>query len=229
MRGKILLSKAILYSFRSGKPKLRRHFFPQNFTEGLDEQSKNECEGLLTDLECLESLKTMASNKSPGTVELPAEFYKVSWDYVKPFLINTLNCSYTNGHLSITLRRGLITLVPKNNKPANLLKNCRPITLLNCDYQIAAKSIANRIKKVLPKIINNDQTVFLKNKTIGENIRLIDSIIKYASTKKIPGLLLFIDFEKAFDSIEWPFIERTLKRFSFGASLVTWFKLSIDR
>ena len=66
---------------------------------------------------------------------------------------------------------------------------------------------------------------FLKNRTTGENIRLIDSTIKYASTKQIPGLLLFIDFEKAFDSIEWPFIERTLKHFNFGASLVTWFKL----
>ena len=76
MRGEILPSKPILYSFRSGKLKLRRHFFPQNFTEGLDEQSKNECEGLLTDVECLESLKTMASNKSPGTEGLPAEFYK---------------------------------------------------------------------------------------------------------------------------------------------------------
>ena len=74
-------------------------------------------------------------------------------------------------------------------------------------------------------VINNDQTGFLKNRTIGENIRLIDNIIKYASTKQIPGLLLFIDFEKAFDSIEWPFIERTLNHLNFGASLVTWFKL----
>ena len=77
-------------------------FFPKNFIEGLDEQSKNECEGLLTDVECSESLKTMASNKSPGTDGLPAEFYKVFWDYVKPFLLNALKCSYTNGHLSIT-------------------------------------------------------------------------------------------------------------------------------
>ena len=216
-----------LYSTLYDQPNLRNEdtFFSKNFTEGLDEQSKNECEGLLTDVECLESLKTMASNKSPGTDGLPAEFYKAFWDYIKPFLLNALNCSYTNGHLSITQRRGLITLVPKKNKPANLLKNWRPITLLNCDYKIAAKSIANRIKKFLPKIINNDQTGFLKNRTIGENIRLIDSIIKYASTKQIPGLLLFIDFEKAFDSIEWPFIERTLKHFNFGTSLLTWFKL----
>ena len=109
-----------LYSTLYDQPNLRNEdiFFPKNFTEGLDEQSKNECEGLLTDVECLESLKTMASNKSPSTDGLPAEFYKAFWDYVKPFLLNALNCSYTNGHLSITQRRGLITLVPKKNKPA---------------------------------------------------------------------------------------------------------------
>ena len=112
--------------------------------------------------------------------------------------------------------RGLITLVPKKNKPAKLLKNWRPINLLNCDYKIAAKSIANRMKKILPKIINNDQTGFLKDRFIGENIRLIDSIINknyYTNTEQIPGLLLFIDFEKAFDTIEWSFIEKTFEIF----------------
>ena len=97
----------------------------------------------------------MASIKSPGTDGLPAEFYKVFWDYVKPFLLNALNCSYTNGHLSIMQRIGLITLVPKKNKPANLLKNWRPITLLNCDYKIAAKSIANRTKKFTVAHVSN--------------------------------------------------------------------------
>ena len=132
----------LVYSSHSDQANLSNEdiFFPKNFTEGHDEQSKNECEGLLTDVECLESLKTMASNNSPGTDGLPAEFCKVFWDYVKPFLLNALNCSYTNVHLSITQRRGLITLVPKKNKPANLLKNWRTITLLNCDYKIAAKS-----------------------------------------------------------------------------------------
>ena len=200
-------------------------FFPEGFTEILDEQSQKECEGLLTDAECLESLKTMAPNKSPGTDGLPAEFYKIFWDGVKPFLINALNHGYAKGHLSITQKRGMITLVPKKNKPAILLKNWRPITLLNCGYKIAAKSIANRVKKVLPKIINNDQTGFLKNRAIGENIRLIDSIIKYTNTKQMPGLLLFIDFEKAFDSLEWSFIEKTLRYVNFGMSLVKWFKL----
>ena len=67
-----------LYSTLCDQPNLSNEdiFFPKNFTEGLDEQSKNECEGLLTDVECLESLKTMASNKSPGTDGLPAEFIR---------------------------------------------------------------------------------------------------------------------------------------------------------
>ena len=95
---------------------------------------------------------------------------------------------------------------------------------MNTDYKIAAKSIANRIKLVLPNLINHDQTGFLKGRFIGENIRLIDSIIQYATEKNIPGLLLFIDFEKAFDSLEWPFIHDTLRSYGFGASLIKWVK-----
>ena len=161
----------------------------------------------------------MESNKSPGSDGLPAEFYRVFWKETsagkKRHLLNALNYVYSKGLLSITQRRGLITLIPKKNKPTNLMKNWRPITLLNCDYKIAAKCIASRIKKVLPKLINNDQTGFMKNRFIGENIRLIDSIINYANAaEQIEGLLLFIDFEKAFDSIEWSFIEKTLKYFN---------------
>ena len=56
--------------------------------------------------------------------------------------------------------------------------------------------------KVLPRIINYDQTGFVKNGCIGENIRLLDSIVNYTNTEQIPGLLLFVDFEKAFHSVE---------------------------
>ena len=64
----------------------------------------------------------------------------------------------------------------------------------------------------------------MKNRFIGENISLIDSIINYANVEQIKGLLLFIDFEKAFDSIEWSFIQKTLKYYNFGNSLITWIK-----
>ena len=62
----------------------------------------------------------------------------------------------------------------------------------------------------------------MKDRFIGENIRLIDGIIQYATEKNIPGLLLFIDFEKAFDSLEWSFIHDTLRSYGFGVSLINW-------
>ena len=113
--------------------------------------------------------------------------------------------SFSKGYLSISQRRRLITLLPKKNKPRQYLKNWRPFTLLFCDYKIAAKSIATRLKKVLPHLINHDQTGFLKGRFIGENIRLINNVIDYAEKQDIPGLLLFVAFEKAFDTLEWTF------------------------
>ena len=116
----------------------------------------------------VESLKAMESGKSPGTDGIPAEFYKVFWDDLSPFLVAAFNLSFTQGHLSISQRRGLITLIPKKDKPLQYLKNWRPISLLNCDYKIETKAILC--------LINSDQTGFLKGRSIGENVRLIDSI-----------------------------------------------------
>ena len=99
---------------------------------------KMSCEGLLSAAECLQSLKTMESGKSPGKDGLPAEFYKIFWNDVSTFLIDALNMSFSKAYLSISQRRGLITLLPKKNKPRQHLKNWRPITLLNCDYKESA-------------------------------------------------------------------------------------------
>ena len=81
------------------------------------------------------------------------------------------------------------------------------------------------MKRVLPDIINNDQIGFLKGRSIAENILLIDGIINFAAENTKPGLLLLIDFEKAFDALEWNFIEKFLRHFNFGPSLIIWFRL----
>ena len=60
----------------------------------------------------------------------------------------------------------------------------------------------------MPKFIHSDQTGFIKGRYIGQNVRLLEDILEYTNIKKnIPGIVLFIDFEKAFDTIEWPFIQ----------------------
>ena len=200
-------------------------FFQQGNQCIISDDEKRLCEGLLTARECLESLKNMESNKTPGTDGIPVEFYKVFWNDIKPFFLASINASHAKGLLSISQRRGLLTLIPKKDKALCYIKNWRPISLLNCDYKIAAKSIANRIKRTLPSVINSDQTGFQKNRFIGENILLLNSILSYTDVEKIPGLLLFINFEKAFDTLEWSFIEKTLKYYNFGDSLILWIKL----
>jgi hypothetical protein len=118
--------------------------------------------------------------------------------------------------LSITQRHGVnITLLPKGDKPKQYLKNWRPITLLNTVYKIASECIATRFKRYLDKIINPDQTGFLPNRYIGENTRLIYDIMHYTEEEDIPGLLLLIDFEKAFDTVSWNFIEKNTKFLQF--------------
>ena len=170
-------------------------------------------------------MKTMESEKTPGTDGLPAEFYKVFWRDISSILINALNYAYETGQLSITQRRGIIKLIPKKDAEPYFIKNWRPLTLLNCDYKVAAKAIAGRLKIFLPNLINSDQTGFIKARFVGENIRLLQSIICYAKENNLPGLLLFLDFEKAFDTTEWIFIKRTLNYFGFGTSLIQWFNI----
>ena len=151
----------------------------------------------------MEALNGMATEKTPGTDDLPCEFYKVFWKDIGKTLTEALNFSYQKGKLAVSQRRGIVELVPKKDADPNLIKNWRPLTLLNCDYKIASKTIANRIKMVLPEVTSEDQSGFIKNRCISDNIRKLDSAIKYSENKGLHGLLLFLDFEKAFRLSFW--------------------------
>ena len=77
-------------------------------------------------------------------------------------LVNSFNATFDIGEMSVSQRRGVITLLPKEDSNLSLLSNWRPITLLNTDYKIASKVIAKRIERVLPSIIHPDQTGFME-------------------------------------------------------------------
>ena len=177
---------------------------------------------MLTKSECLQALKSIEPEKTPGSDGLPAEFYKIFWNDISEYLVTSINHAYQKEQFSVTQRRGIINLIPKKDSEPFLIKNWRPISLLNCDYKIAAKALVNRLKKVLPKLVNSDHTGFMKGRFIGENIRLIDGVINLAEAENIPGLLLFLDFEKAFDTVEWAFIKKTFQQFKFGPSMIKW-------
>ena len=98
---------------------------------------------------------------------------KVFWNDLAEILLNALKFSFEAGQLSISQTRGIVKLIPKKDAELILIKNWRPLTLLNCEYKIASKAIASRIKNFLPKLISDDQTGLLKGRCISENIRLL--------------------------------------------------------
>ena len=162
------------------------NFFDENINK-LDETDKMRCEGLISDNECIKALKDMKNNKSPGSDGITAEFYKIFWPDLKAFYLNSINMSFQTGRLTELQQQSIITLLPKVGKDSCFLSNWRPISLLNVDYKIASKVIANRIKSVLQTIINETQTGFMKGRYIGETRIVRESDYSPASQLFLQG------------------------------------------
>ena len=145
----------------------------------------------------------MKNEKSPGIDGFPVEFYKIFWNEIKDMLLESYQYSIDTGSLSISQKQGIITLLPKSDKDLSYLKNWRPITLLTVDYKILSSVLAMRRKSNLSDIMHEDQTGFIKKRQMSENIRKVIEIVDYLELEDLPGLIMTIDFEKAFDKIEW--------------------------
>ena len=188
----------------------------------LNDEEAERIEGEITLNEASVALRNMKHSKSPGTDGFNAEFFKVFWSKIGMLVVRALNWGFRKGELSCTQREGIITCIPKGDKRRDLIKNWRPISLLNVVYKIGSAAIANRIKTMLPELINEDQTGFMSGRYIGDNLRLIYDMIAYLKEKNLPGLLLNIDFEKAFDSVDWKFMFKVLKAFGFKQDICRW-------
>ena len=138
-----------------------------------------------------------------------------------------LNESFGKGILPHSLRQSVVCCLPKGQKERYLLKNWRPISLLSVPYKLATGALGNRLKTVLPKLISSTQTGFIKGRFIGESTRVaLDyDIMKYTEYKNMDGLIMLIDFEKAFDSVSWNFLYGVLRRYKFNENFINWITL----
>ena len=161
-----------------------------------------------------EAISSLANGKSPGIDGLQAKFYKVNKDWISSELFEVYQFAADNGSLGDKINQGLIKLLPKDGDKLQV-KNWRPITLLNISYKVIAKLLANRIAKVLDSIISVTKTGFIKGRFILENLVTSWEAMHWAKADNQNSTMILLDFEKAYDRIEWHFVIAMLKQFGF--------------
>ena len=199
--------------------------FLKPYLTKLSEHEAKGLEGILTIDEIGQALKNMKNNKCPGIDGFPADFYKIFWSKLKFFVLRSLNHGFLSGQFLISLRQCIISCLPKGDKPRQFLKNWRPISLLSVVYKIASSALSFRLKKVLHNLLSKTQSGFMSNRFIGESTRLIYDIMYYTQYNDIPGMLMLIDFQKAFDSVSWKFLQTILTLFGFKEGFCNWIKI----
>ena len=123
----------------------------------------------------------MALNKTPGSDGLPVEFYLENWLIISDDILELYNTILSTGCLGESQRKGIITLIPKIEGDILTIKDYRPISLLCVDYKILSKILAERIKRVLHKVIHNKQFCGIPGRSIVQcNMELRD-IIHYTN------------------------------------------------
>ena len=195
-----------------------------NLPSALSSGQASQCEGHLSADECFVALQGMARRKAPGLDGLPMEFYLKFWDVIGADLVSVLNSCLDSGSLSLSQRRGVISLSFKKGDRLDP-RNWRPITLLNVDYKLAARVIAGRLLKVIHFVVDKDQTCGVPGRFIGENVALLRDVVEYASSSGTPIAVLSLDQEKAFDRVDWGFMRSTLSAMGFGPSFISWVDL----
>jgi hypothetical protein len=179
----------------------------------------------LTDEEIANALKELPTRKSPGGDGFPVDFYKFFWPDIKTLVCASIKHAAQRGEMSIEQKRVVLTLIPKKEKDIRLLKNWRPISLLNADYKILAKALATRMQRVIPYLVNYDQSGCIRTRSTLGNIRSIIDVINYTNENCSTGIITFVDFEKAFDTVSWEFLFDCLKTLKFGDKFIQHIKL----
>ena len=208
-------------------------FYSKRFqSEGWDENSaheltryivnkldNNEKETLDVDInldEISKVIKILKPSKSPGEDGIISECYQLFWQDITNEVFEVIEQIFKFEYtLSASQHKGVLTLLHKGGEREDI-ENWRPLTLLNCDYKIISKLLAERLKNVLTKLIHSDQNGFVKGRNISEENRMMQDIIQYSDDENEEGITVFIYQQKAFDRVEWGWIDFVLKTFNFG-------------
>ena len=170
------------------------------------------------------ALGQMHPTKAPDLDGMSALFYQKYWDIVG-FDVANMVLNVLNSNASIAdINNTYITLVPKVKMP-NRMKDFQPIGLCNVACKLLSKVLANRLKTVLPQIISKNQSTFLSERLITNNVLVAFELMHYLEHKKSGNngyMAVKLDMSKAYDMVEWVFIEKVMRRLGFDEKWIGW-------
>ena len=170
----------------------------------------------------------MPNNKSPRNDGLTNKLYEMFREDLKKPLCASIKKACHRGEISHSQKQAVIKLTEKNDKDKKFIKNWRPILLLNIDTKLISKVLAERLKNVLPSSILSDQTAYVKGRFISEGGRLISDVFEICDTLRIKGVLITVDIETAFDSINHCFLIKVLEKYGFEKNFIKWIKILLQ-
>lgn len=192
----------------------------------LNESNQCSLEKELSVNELIETIKSFSISKSPGPDGFGAEFYQAFHEILTPVLLRMINDSIAKKALPPSLYEANVCLLLKKGKDPTDPANYRPISLLNVDHKISTKAMAIRLNKYITTIIHPDQTGFIPGRLSFFNVRRLLNVLYSNSGASTQAAVMTLDAQKAFDSIEWPYLFEALRRFVFGETFVDWIKMT---
>jgi mannosylglycoprotein endo-beta-mannosidase len=177
----------------------------------ISEGENRELELTFTPEELDEVLLSMKPNSASGPDGLPVLFFKFFWGTLKGVILQLLN-DFILGRVDIAhLNFGIISLIPKV-KGADSIKQFWPIALINVIFKFVAKAYAIRLAPLAHRTIDRSQTTFIKGRCLHEGVLALHEIAHELRVRKLGGLILKLDFEKAYDRVNWEFLREVLSR-----------------
>lgn len=171
--------------------------------------------------ELKQALFSIPDEKSPGIDSYTSLFFKKAWEIVGLDVIEAIKDFFTHGKLLSEVNVTAITLVPKVKCPATV-SDYRPIACWNILYKTITKLISTRLNIVLPNLVSPNKGAFITGRSIISNILLCQDLVKRFNSRgsKMVGVMMKIDLRKAYDSIEWAFVEDLLKILQFPSHFI---------
>lgn len=171
-------------------------------------------------------VKESDGNKSPGPDGFNFAFFKEFWYLLKHEIRIMFDQFHANEVLPKSFLSYFVALIPKVQVPLSL-KEYRPISLLGSLYKFLSKVLAARLSKVMNSIIFGSQSAFLKGRHLVDGVLVVNEVVDLAKRSKRECLIFKVDFEKAYDSVDWGFLEYMMRRVGLCDKWVRWMKACV--